>query len=724
MKLKSILSSLTILFLAQHVFAQEKMIQLEDIWASRTFSPEWVWGINSMNDGVHYSSLNYGENNVYITQYSYETGDSISTIVDSKDLDGISFSDYSFSEDEKKVLLPTETESIYRYSSRSNYYVYDRETKIAQELSEGKQRLAQFSPDASKVAFVKENNIFIKDITNNTELKVTFDGEINKIINGATDWVYEEEFAFDNGMQWNTSGNKIAYYRFNEEKVPEFSMDLFTDLYPSQSQFKYPKAGETNSTVEIFIYDLNSKKTTKANINVEEEFYIPRIKWTLDENVLSVQRMNRHQNQLDFILVDAKDGSSQTIFTENDAAYIDVTDNLTFLNDGKYFIWTSEKSGYNHIYLYNLKGKQVRQITKGNYDVTDFYGIDESNNTVYFASSERSPMHRDVYAIQLNGKNKKTLTNKIGTNSATFSTNYKYFINQYSNANSPYYFSLFDAKGNEVRMLKDNSNLNNSLAEYALSQKEFFNFKTTEGIDLNGWMMKPHNFDETKQYPVFMYLYGGPGSQQVTDSWGGSNFLWYQMLTQQGYIVACIDNRGTGARGAEFKKCTYQQLGKLETEDQIEANRYLANLPYVDGSRIGIFGWSYGGYMSSLCLLKGADEFKMAIAVAPVTNWRYYDNIYTERYMRTPQENASGYDDNSPINHVDKLKGKYLLVHGSADDNVHHQNTMEMTSALVNANKDFDMFIYPNKNHGIYGGMTRLHLYNKMTKFLVQNLTK
>ena len=722
MKLKSILSSLAFFFLAQCVFAQEKMIQLEDIWASRTFSPEWVWGINSMNDGIHYSSLNYGDKNVYITQYSYETGDSISTIVDSKDLDGISFSDYSFSEDEKKVLLPTETESIYRYSSRSNYFVYDRETKIAQELSEGKQRLAQFSPDASKVAFVKENNIFIKDIINNTELQVTFDGEINKIINGATDWVYEEEFAFDNGMQWNASGNKIAFYRFDEEKVPEFSMDLFTDLYPSQSKFKYPKAGETNSTVELFIYDLNSKKTTKANISVEEEFYIPRIKWTLDENVLSVQRMNRHQNQLDFILVDAKDGSSQTIFTENDAAYIDVTDNLTFLNDGKYFIWTSEKSGYNHIYLYNLKGKQVRQITKGNYDVTDFYGIDESNNTVYFASSERSPMHRDVYAVQLNGKNKKTLTNKTGTNSATFSTNYKYFINQYSNANTPFYFSLFDAKGNEVRMLKDNSNLNNSLAEYALSQKEFFNFKTTEGIDLNGWMMKPHNFDETKQYPVFMYLYGGPGSQQVTDSWGGTNFLWYQMLTQQGYIVACVDNRGTGARGSEFKKCTYQQLGKLETEDQIEANRYLANLPYVDGSRIGIFGWSYGGYMSSLCLLKGADEFKMAIAVAPVTNWRYYDTIYTERYMRTPQENAAGYDDNSPINHVEKLKGKYLLVHGSADDNVHYQNTMEMTNALVNANKQFDLFIYPNKNHGIYGGYTRLHLFTKMTNFIKENL--
>lgn len=710
------------IFIAQSVSAQEKMIQLEDIWASRKFSPEWVWGINSMNDGVHYSSLNYGKDNVYVTEYSYETGDSVSTIVDSKNLDGISFGDYSFSQDEQKVLLPTETESIYRYSSRSKYYIYDRVTKLSQELSTEKQRLAEFSPDASKVAFVRENNIFIKDLKSNSETQVTLDGEMNKIINGATDWVYEEEFAFDKGFQWNISGTKIAYYRFNEESVPEFSMDMFSELYPSQYRFKYPKAGEANSTVKIFIYDLTTNKIVEADIEVEDEFYIPRIKWTKDENVLSVQRMNRHQNNLDFILVDATDGSAKTIFTETDEAYIDVTDNLTFLNNGEHFIWTSEKSGYNHIYLYNLKGKQVRKITKGDYDVTDFYGVDETDNTVYFGSAERSPMHRDVYAVELNGKNKRVLTNKTGTNSATFSASYKYFINQHSDANTPYYFSLYDSQGIEVRMLKDNTRLNKSLSEYALSQKEFFNFETSEGVNLNGWIMKPHNFDESKQYPVFMYLYGGPGSQQVTDAWGGSNFLWYQMLTQQGYIVACVDNRGTGARGAEFKKCTYQQLGKLETQDQIEANKYLASLPYVDGSRIGIFGWSYGGYMSSLCLLKGAEDFKMAIAVAPVTNWRYYDSIYTERYMRTPQENASGYDDNSPINHVEKLKGKYLLVHGSADDNVHYQNTMEMVNAMVNANKQFDLFIYPNKNHGIYGGYTRLHLFTKMTNFIKENL--
>jgi len=722
MKIKSILVLITGFLMSYNSLAQEKLIQLEDIWASRTFSPEWVWGINSMNDGVHYSSLNYGEENVYVTEYSYETGDSVATIVDSKNLEGISFDAYQFSDNEQKVLLPTETESIYRHSTRSKFYVYDRATKTSTALSTDKQRLAKFSPDATKVAFVRANNIFIKDLNSTIETQITNDGEPNKIINGATDWVYEEEFAFDNGFQWNATGTKIAFYRFNEEAVPEFSMDEFTDLYPSQNKFKYPKAGEANSTVEIYIYDTNTRATVEAAIKIVDEFYIPRIKWTKDENVLSVQRMNRHQNNLDFILVNATDGSSETIFTETDDAYIDVTDNLTFLNDGSHFVWTSEKSGYNHIYLYNLKGKQVRKITKGAFDVTDFYGIDEATNTVYFASAERSAMHRDVYAVQLNGKKKRVLTTKTGTNAATFSTSYKYFINEHSNANTPNYFSLFDAQGNEVRTLKDNASLNATLSEYALSKKEFFNFDTSEGVNLNGWMMKPHDFDADKKYPVFMYLYGGPGSQQVTDAWGGSNFLWYQMLTQQGYIVACVDNRGTGARGSEFKKCTYQQLGKLETVDQIEANRYLANLTYVDGSRIGIFGWSYGGYMSSLCLLKGADDFKMAIAVAPVTNWRYYDSIYTERYMRTPQENASGYDDNSPINHVSKLKGKYLLIHGSADDNVHYQNTMEMTNALVNANKDFDMFIYPNKNHGIYGGYTRLHLFRKMTNFIQENL--
>ncbi len=722
MKLKLILLISVNLIISHILLAQKKIIELEDIWASRTFFQKNVRGIKSMKDGIHYTSLENGDNFVYISKYSYETGDSVELILNSKDISDVQFTSYNFSENEEKILITTERESIYRYSSKSAYYIYDRNSKKIEPLSYGKQRLAQFSPDASMVAFVRENNIFIKDLNSNSESQVTKDGEMNKIINGATDWVYEEEFAFDNGMQWNISGTKLAFYRFNEEKVPEFSMDVFMSLYPKQYQFKYPKAGEVNSSVEIFIFDLNTKKITKANIDTKEEFYIPRIKWTKNENILSVQRMNRHQNQLDFLLVDTKDGSSKSIFSEIDSAYIDITDNLTFLNDGNHFIWTSEKSGYNHIYLYDINGKQIRQLTKGDYDITDFYGVDEDNDIVFFSSAERSAMQRDVYSIKLNGKGKKILTNKPGTNYAKFSSSFKFFINEYSDANTPNFFSLLDAQGNEIRILKDNSELKSRLSEFSLSKKEFFEFSTSEGILLNGWMMKPKDFDKTKKYPVFMYLYGGPGSQQVTDAWGGANFMWFQLLTQNGYIVACVDNRGTGARGSVFKKCTYQQLGKLETEDQIEANRYLASLPFVNGSRIGIFGWSYGGYMSSLCLLKGAEYFKMAIAVAPVTNWRYYDSIYTERYMRTPQENASGYDDNSPINHVEKLKGKFLLIHGSADDNVHYQNTMEMSQALVNANKPFEMFIYPNKNHGIYGGNTRLHLFTKMTNFINENL--
>lgn len=704
------------------IFAQNKKIQLEDIWSSRSFSPQWVWGINSMKDGMHYTSLRYSENFAYITKYAYESGDSISTILNAKNLDGISFNNYDFSSDEQKILLPTETEPIYRHSTQSKYFIYDRSSKTTQVLSDGKQRLAQFSPDGSKVAFVRENNLFIKDLEDQSEKAITQDGEVNKIINGASDWVYEEEFGFDQAYQWNSSGTKIAYYKFNEESVSEFSMDVFQELYPSQNRFKYPKAGEKNAIVGIHIYDLKAKTSIRAEVETESEFYIPRIKWTQDENVLSVQRMNRHQNKLDLILVNATDGSAKIIYTETDEAYLDINDNLTFLKNGKHFIWTSEKSGYNHIYLFSITGKQLRKITKGDFDVTDFYGIDENSNTIYFASAEQSPLHRNVYSVQLSGKNKTLLGPKSGTNSANFSANYKYFINQNSTANTPYCFSLFNIKGDEIRTLKDNAELKKNLSDFNLSQKEFFNFKTTEGIKLNGWMMKPSNFDTNKEYPLFMYVYGGPGSQLVTDAWGGSNYMWFQMLTQLGYVVACIDNRGTGGRGSRFKKSTYLQLGKLETLDQIEASKHLGKLSYIDKDRIGIFGWSYGGYISSLSLLLGAEYFKMAIAVAPVTNWRYYDTVYTERYMRSPKENPSGYDENAPINHAKKLKGDYLLVHGSADDNVHYQNTMEMTDALINANKQFDLFIYPNRNHGIYGGNTRLHLYTKMTNYIKDKL--
>lgn len=704
--------------------AQDGAITLQDMWKSRKFSADMVYGINSMNDGEHYTSLEYGKGGTTsIVKYNYKSGKG-ETMLSSENLSDINrFGSYQFSDDESKVLLSTETEAIYRHSTRSKFYVYDFKKEVLRLLSTGKQRLATFSPDGSKVAFVRENNMFIKDLETGKETQITKDGKRNAIINGATDWVYEEEFAFDKGFAWSADGQKIAYYRFDESAVPEFSMDVFKGgLYPNQEVFKYPKAGEANATVGIFIYNLSNSNTAEAKVATNDEFYIPRIKWTKDPNVLSVQRLNRHQNKLDFILVNGNDGSSNVIFSETDAAYVDVTDDLTFLKNGKNFIWTSEKSGFNHVYLYNMKGKEVRQLTKGNWDVTSVYGIDEANGLLYYQSAEESPLRRSVYSVDLKGRNKKRLSQFEGTNNAYFSANFSLFINQYSNANTPYQFTLNLNNGKMVRELVTNEKLKETMSGLNMSPKEFFSFETSEGVSLNGWMIKPANFDASKKYPVFMTLYGGPGSQQVTDSWGGTNYFWYEMLAQEGFIVACVDNRGTGARGRDFKKITYQELGKFETVDQIEAAKYIGSLDYVDAANIGIQGWSYGGYMSSLCLMKGADVFKAAIAVAPVTTWRYYDSIYTERYMRTPQENASGYDDNSPINHVDKLKGAYLLVHGSADDNVHYQNTMEMITALVNANKQFDLFIYPDNNHGIYHGNSRLHLYTKMTNFLKENL--
>jgi len=432
--------------------------------------------------------------------------------------------------------------------------------------------------------------------------------------------------------------------------------------------------------------------------------------------------MNRHQNKLELILVDAKSGMETTILTEESDTYIDIHDNLTFLDDNKSFIWTSEKDGYNHIYHYDISGKLITQVTQGNWDVTEYIGFDPDASLFYYESAEESPMERHLYSIKMNGSKKKKLTEKKGHNGVVFSKGFKYFINYHSDANNPYYITLHNASGKEIRVLESNDPMKKRLKEFQLSPKEFFSFSTSEKVKLNGYMIKPPNFDPSKKYPVMMYVYGGPGAQTVEDSYGGRNYFWFQMLAQQGYIVVSVDNRGTGARGRDFKNCTYQQLGKYETMDQIEAAKWLQKQAYVDGNRIGIWGWSYGGYMSSLCITKGADVFKMAIAVAPVTNWRYYDTIYTERYMRTPQENPDGYDDNSPINHVDKLEGKYLLIHGMADDNVHFQNAVEMSESLIRANKQFDYYAYPNRNHGIYGFNARMHLYTKMTDFIQENL--
>ncbi|MGB6269331.1 MAG: S9 family peptidase, partial [Olleya sp.] len=580
-----------------------------------------------------------------------------------------------------------------------------------------------FSPDGKKIAYGLNNNLYVKNLITGETKQFTFDGEKNKVINGITDWVYEEEFAFVRAFDWNADSNKIAFIRFDETDVPEFSMDVYgKELYQTQTVFKYPKAGEKNAEVSLHIYDLDTNKTQDVKVNKEyKDFYIPRIKWSSAPNMLSAQYLNRHQNQLDLWMIDADENKSYLVLEEKDKAYIDVTDNLTFLKD-KSFIWTSEKDGYNHIYHYSKKGKLINQVTKGNWEVTDYYGYDDKTDRIFYQSVENGSINRDVYAIKLNGTGKQRLTQKEGTNNADFSADFSLFINTFSNATTPYLYTLNDAKtGQVLKSIKDNSALKTTLNDYQLSKKEFSTI-SINGNDLNMWMIKPANFDATKQYPLFMYQYSGPGSQQVANRWNSANDYWYQMLAQQGYIVVCVDGRGTGLKGADFKKVTQNELGKYEVEDQIDAAKLLAARSYIDSSRIGIWGWSYGGFMSSNALFKGNDVFKMAIAVAPVTSWRFYDSIYTERYMTTPQENASGYDENSPINHVDKLEGDFLLIHGTGDDNVHVQNTMRMIEALIQANKQFEWMIYPDKNHGIYGGNTRLHLYTKMTKFINDKL--
>jgi dipeptidyl-peptidase-4 len=580
-----------------------------------------------------------------------------------------------------------------------------------------------FSPDAKKIAYAKGNNLFIYDIDSQSNTQVTNDGSKNTIINGITDWVYEEEFAFVRAFDWSKDSKKIAFIRFDESQVPEFSMSIFKkDLYPKTETFKYPKAGEKNSQVTLHLYDVDAKSTKKVDLSQYNDFYIPRIKWTNDANVLSAQVLNRHQNNLDLLFIDGNTGAEKVVLNEKDKAYVDITDNLTFLKDNS-FIWTSEKDGFNHIYFYDKTGKLKNQVTRGNWEVTNYYGFEEKTKTIFYQSVEGSSINRAVYKINLNGKNKIKLTQNTGANSATFSPNFQYFINTFSTASQPTIYTLNESKtGKQIQVIENNEALASKLKSYGLPQKEFFVLKTEKGNELNAWIMKPKDFDSSKKYPVFMIQYSGPGSQQVVNQWGGSNEYWFMMLTQQGYIVACVDGRGTGFKGADFKKVTQNQLGKYEVEDQIDAAKVIGNYPFVDKSRIGIWGWSYGGFMSSNCILKGNDVFKMAIAVAPVTNWRFYDTVYTERYMQTPQENPSGYDTNSPINFVDKLKGKYLLIHGSADDNVHVQNSMQMMEALIQANKQFDSQIYPDKNHGIRGGKTSIQLYHKMTTFINDNL--
>lgn len=718
--MKKIILLLLVLSNISLIAQNKKDITLDDIWKNSTFRSETVSGISSMQDGLHYTTYNDGA----ILRYEYKSGKLIDTVLSEKWLkESISIGDYEFNSDESRIIIKTDVVPIYRRSYKAIYYIYNRKTKEMTPVSDkGKQQYAALSPSGDKVAFARDNNLFVKDLVNENEKQITTDGKTNEIINGSCDWVYEEEFEFAPAFFWNVDGSSIAYYRFDESKVREYQIAKYGKLYPEEYVYKYPKAGEANSLIDIFIYDVKKSSAIKVDIGKETDIYMPRLKWTQDPNTLCVYRMNRHQNKLELLLADSKTGTTKPLMTEENKFYIDINDNMIFMKDKQHFIWSSEKEGFNQLYLYKMNGLLENKITKDNVDISDFYGVDEINKIAYYQAADPTPMERHIFSVKLDGTGKKMLTTKKGQDRADFSSNYKYFINFHSDANTPSYITLNTSDGKEVRVLEDNSKLNKKLGDYNITLKEFFKFKTSEGIELNGWMIKPKNFDATKKYPVFMTVYGGPGINTVNDTWEGGNYFWEQMMSENGYIIVSVDNRGTGYRGEQFKKCTYLNLGKLESDDQIEAAKYLRTLTYVNGDRIGIFGWSYGGYMTSLCMTKGADYFKAGIAVAPVTNWRYYDNIYTERYMQTPQENQKGYDDNSPIAFVDKLKGKFLLIHGTADDNVHFQNSMEFVTALIKANKQFENFFYPNKNHGIYGGNTRMHLYTMMTDFIYKNL--
>ena len=708
--------------LSLQVYAQD--ITVEQIWKKYEFYPKGVEGFKSMKDGEHYTKMN--EDGSIMKYKLTDPTDAGTLLVNGNSLmykEGkIAFDDYEFNFDETKILFMTSIVPIYRRSFTAIYYLYDLTTKQLMPLDEKHQpqSLAEYSPDGKSVSFIHGNDIFVKQIANGKVVKLTEDGKRNKIINGTTDWVYEEEFSITKGYDWSPDSKWIAFLRFNEKEVKEFNLTFYNELYPTEYTYKYPKAGEDNSKVTANIVNVSNGKITPINLGEYE--YIPRLSWSKTANKLILQTLNRHQNQLKYHLIDlsGKKMTQKMFFEEKSTTYVEIDNNLMIRKDGNSILRTSEIDGFNHIYQLDFNGATT-QITKGNWDVIDLYGIDESTNTVYYSCAEVSPMIKTIHSISTNGSNKNLLSLPSGVSDAEFTAGMRFMVLTHSDANTPPVYTLNKNDGSLVLMLEDNKVLKSKLVNLALSKKEFITFDVN-GNKLNGWIMKPANFNSTKKHPVYMTLYGGPGHNEVVDAWDNSDYMFHQLLTQKGYIVACVEPRGTLYRGAAFKKSTYLQLGKLETEDLIASAKELQGYSYVDANRIGVMGWSYGGFMASLAITKGADVFKMAVAVAPVTNWRNYDNIYTERFMRTPKENAEGYDANSPVNYVNLMKGKFLLVHGAADDNVHYQNSMELINAMVKADKQFDLFIYPNRNHGIYGGNTRNHLFKMILDFVEENL--
>ena len=706
-----------------NVFAQTPALPIDKLCRGE-FSPERLESIRSLLNGYQYTVLDidYRAKSSKIVMHNYADGGEGEVLIDSEKSAKIPFfRGYTFSKDENLLLLETDVKPIYRRSKEAIYWVYDMKNEGVSLIFNQPIQEPKFSPDGSKVAFVYKRNLYVKDLKKQSIAQITIDGD-HQTINGITDWVYEEEFGFVRAFDWNASSTKIAFMRFDETDVPNFSMDIYgAELYQYSYEFRYPKAGEENAKVSMHLYDLKKSTTTEILFQGEKPYYIPRFEFTTKENILSIQTINRHQNHLKLWSINTANKESSVLLEEQDAAYVDVHDNLTFLKDNS-FLWTSDKSGFNHIYHFSASGKMIRQITKGQWEVTRFIKFSEKTREIYYSSVEGSSIGRGVYAIKINGRGKRALTSGKGYSGANFSADASYYIQSYSDVHTPPIYSMKKTKDTStVRVLLDNNKLKETLAEFKLPVKDFSKLMIN-GEELNLWMIKPIDFDPNKKYPLLMFQYSGPGSQEVTNRWSDERTLWHKLIANKGYVIACVDGIGTGFKGAAFKKVTYMNLAKLEAIDQIDSARKLGQLPYIDEGSIGIWGWSFGGLMAAHCLLTGKDVFSMAIAVAPVTNWRFYDTIYTERFMRTPQENPEGYDLNSPFNYPELLKGDYLLIHGSGDDNVHLQNTMRMAEALVQANKPFELMIYPDKNHGIYGGSTRLHLYNKMSNFILNKL--
>lgn len=715
--------------------AQQK-VTLRDI-AQGTYRAQGISGLKPMLDGEHYTQIS--SDHKRIVKYSFKTGEEVGTLFDvttARDCDLKSFDDYILSPDEKLILIQTETKPIYRHSFTAVYYIYNVKNNKMEPLSNnGPQQVPLFSPDGNQIAFVRNNNIYlVKLLFGNSESQVTKDGEYNHVLNGIPDWVYEEEFSFNRAFDFSADSKMIAYVRFDESDVPMFSFPWYKGLapektsyatYPGAYEYKYPKAGEVNSKVSVHTYDIKSHVTRKMDLQIDSDGYIPRIKFTSDPEKLAIMTLNRHQNRLDLYMANPRSGLCKVAIRDEAEQYIKESaySNIKFYPE--HIVMMSEKDGYNHLYLYTIAGNLVKQITKGQFEVTSFLGWDQKANVFYYASNEGSPLRTAIYKID--GKGKKTkLSTRTGSNSAIFSTNQKYYINTFSNISTPTLITLNDNRGKELTTLLDNSKLKAQTAQLNMPQKEFFTFRTSSGVELNGWMMKPANFNANKKYPVILHQYSGPGSQQVIDRWGIGSFgdggLFEAYMCDKGYIMVCVDGRGTGGRGAAFEKCTYLQLGVKEAEDQVETARYLGTLPYIDGKRIGIWGWSFGGYNTLMSMSDGSDAFKAGVAIAAPSDWRFYDTVYTERFMRTPKENAEGYDAGSAIKRAPQLKGSLLLIHGTADDNVHYQNCAEYSEALVQAGIQFDMQVYTNRNHGIFGGKTREHLMNRVANFFIQNL--